>query len=82
MTLREWNKAVQYAEQQAEELTKEGISCKAIPYTVDGEDGIWLTILDRNGRVYEQYASGIWSNGKELIAAIGFQAKRIRKEQI
>lgn len=83
MKLRDWNLSLSFARQVAEGLTEMGIPCKSADYAMyDGKKGIYLNVLDDNGNIYRQFASGIQECFDYMKESLLVQRQRIIKEYI
>lgn len=80
MKISDWNRSLLYAKQIVRELDAEGIDTNYTVYTQSGDRGIYLNVLDIDGNVYDQYASGIHSAFIDMQAALYKTKKRILKK--
>lgn len=71
MRLTEWNEVLKYAE----ELCK-GYKdfLRPVTYTMyDGRKGIYLNLYDNEGKIFKQFASGIWDTTEQYKVALRHQ---------
>lgn len=62
-------------------LQSEGYNVKPSTYSMyDGKKGIYLQVLDAEGDIFCQYASGIHATLSGMIDALTRSANRIRKQ--
>lgn len=81
LKLREWNEVLDYADDVCRELLANGYNVKVKQYSMyDGRKGIFLIVLDRDGKEFQRYASGIHDTAEMFKRYIDMNKRRIIKE--
>lgn len=60
VTLKEWNKLIEYGNELCKDLKNMGYDVRLKPYTMyDGRKGLYFQLFDSFGNFFKEYASGI-----------------------
>lgn len=79
MSIADWNKTIEYANNLCNELNEHGRNVRIRPYTMyDGRKGLYMQLFDCFNNFYNEYATGIWNTFDEMKRALERTAQMIR----
>lgn len=71
MRLTEWNEVLKYAEELCKDFK---YFLRPATYTMyDGRKGIYLNLYDNEGKIFKQFATGIWDTAEQYKNALRYQ---------
>ena len=81
LSLRDWDKVLEYTWSVVQELRDNGYSITIKPYKVyDGRKGLFLQTVDSFGSVYHSIATGIWDTIEDYKRAIDKSIQILKDE--